>query len=157
MNQVLVGFRSSSSSSCSSSFTLQSKEYIERRHGEPFKFLFLPKMGLLGSQAVLEKKSPILYYEQLFSSVFSTFHGQNFIFSIYFLHCSVCTKKLLNKKVKKIETNFGRIFFGLKTVFLGLAVLVYFGFSTYRVSPWLLSTVSLANVHNYRMDLVIKF
>ena len=26
------------------------KEYIERRHGEPFKFLFLPKMGLLGSQ-----------------------------------------------------------------------------------------------------------
>jgi hypothetical protein len=33
------------------------KEYIERRHGEPFKFLFLPKMGLLSSQAVLEKKS----------------------------------------------------------------------------------------------------
>jgi hypothetical protein len=32
------------------------KEYIERRHGEPFKFLFLPKMGLLGSQAVIEKK-----------------------------------------------------------------------------------------------------
>ena len=24
------------------------KEYIERRHGEPFKFLFLPKMCLLG-------------------------------------------------------------------------------------------------------------
>jgi hypothetical protein len=35
---------------------LGGKEYIERRHGEPFKFLFLPKMGLLGSQAVLEKK-----------------------------------------------------------------------------------------------------
>jgi hypothetical protein len=34
----------------------QAKEYKERRHGEPFKFLFLPKMGLLGSQAVLEKK-----------------------------------------------------------------------------------------------------
>jgi hypothetical protein len=32
------------------------KKYIERRHGEPFKFLFLPKMGLLGSQAVLEKR-----------------------------------------------------------------------------------------------------
>jgi hypothetical protein len=27
------------------------KEYIERKHGEPFKFIFLPKMGLLGSQA----------------------------------------------------------------------------------------------------------
>jgi hypothetical protein len=36
---------------------LVGKEYIERRHGEPFKFIFLPKMGLLGSQAVLEKKS----------------------------------------------------------------------------------------------------
>jgi hypothetical protein len=35
---------------------VRSKEYIDRRHGEPFKFLFLPKMGLLGSQAVLEKK-----------------------------------------------------------------------------------------------------
>jgi hypothetical protein len=37
-------------------FLIQAKEYIERRHGEPFKFQFLPKMGLLGSQAVLEKK-----------------------------------------------------------------------------------------------------
>ena len=27
------------------------KEYIERRHGEPNNFLFLPKMGLLDSQA----------------------------------------------------------------------------------------------------------
>ena len=27
------------------------KEYLEGRHGEPNKFLFLPKMGLLGSQA----------------------------------------------------------------------------------------------------------
>ena len=35
---------------------IKSKEYIERRHGEHFKFLFLPKMGVLGSQAVLEKK-----------------------------------------------------------------------------------------------------
>ena len=25
-------------------------EIVERRHGEPIKFLFLPKMGLLGSQ-----------------------------------------------------------------------------------------------------------
>jgi hypothetical protein len=35
---------------------MEIKEYIERRHGEPFKFLILPIMGLLGSQAVLEKK-----------------------------------------------------------------------------------------------------
>ena len=32
------------------------REIIERRHGEPIKFLFLPKMGLLGSQAGNEKK-----------------------------------------------------------------------------------------------------
>ena len=33
------------------------KEIVERRHGEPIKFLFLPtKMGLLGSQASTEKK-----------------------------------------------------------------------------------------------------
>jgi hypothetical protein len=36
-------------------------------------------MGLLGSQAVLEK-SPILNYEQLFSSVSSIFHGQKSCF-----------------------------------------------------------------------------
>ena len=58
---------------CSAFFIHVTKEYIKRRHGEPFKFLFLAKMGLLGRQAVLEKKSN---YEQLFSSVFSTFHGQ---------------------------------------------------------------------------------
>ena len=49
-----------------------SKEYRERRHGEPFKFQFLPKMGLVGSQAVIEKKSPIVNYERHFSSTFST-------------------------------------------------------------------------------------
>ena len=32
------------------------KEYRERRHGEPFKVLLLPKMGLLGSQASTRKK-----------------------------------------------------------------------------------------------------
>ena len=32
------------------------KEYIKRRHGESFKFLFLPKMGLSGSQASTRKK-----------------------------------------------------------------------------------------------------
>ena len=33
------------------------KEIVERRHKEPIKFLFLPKMGLLGSQASNEKKN----------------------------------------------------------------------------------------------------
>ena len=31
--------------------SFQTKETVERSHGEPIKFLFLPKMGLLGSQA----------------------------------------------------------------------------------------------------------
>ena len=33
----------------------RSKEIVERRYGEPIEFLFLPKMGLLGSQASNEK------------------------------------------------------------------------------------------------------
>ena len=36
----------------------EAKEYVERRHGEPFKFLFLPKMGLLGSQSSIRIKNP---------------------------------------------------------------------------------------------------
>ena len=37
-------------------FCRRVKEIVERRHGETIKFLFLPKMGLLGSQASAEKK-----------------------------------------------------------------------------------------------------
>ena len=33
------------------------KEIVEKRHGEPIKFLFLTKMGLLGSQASTEIKN----------------------------------------------------------------------------------------------------
>jgi hypothetical protein len=36
-------------------YSLVCKEIVERRHGEPIEFLFLPKMGLLGSQAGNEK------------------------------------------------------------------------------------------------------
>ena len=42
-----------------------SKDYIERKHGEPFKFLFLPKMGILGSQASAIK-NPIMNYVERF-------------------------------------------------------------------------------------------
>ena len=37
-------------------FFYETKEIVERRHGEPIKFLSLPKMGLLGSQASTEKR-----------------------------------------------------------------------------------------------------
>ena len=42
------------------------------------------------------QKFPIMNYEQLLISVFSCFHGQNLIKKKK-LHCSVLTKKLLNK------------------------------------------------------------
>ena len=41
------------------------KEYVEKRQGQPNEFLFLPKMGLFGSQAGNEKKT-IMNYELLF-------------------------------------------------------------------------------------------
>ena len=43
---------------------VEPKEIVERRHREPIKFLFLPKMGLLGSQASNEKKTLLMNYER---------------------------------------------------------------------------------------------
>ena len=51
----------------------KTKEIVERRHGEPIKFLFLPKMGLLGSQASTEKKFGCEFW--------ATFEGYFFMFS----------------------------------------------------------------------------
>jgi hypothetical protein len=48
---------------------------------------------------------------------FQLFMGKNYFFSKNFLHCSIRTKKLLNRKVKKFEKKFGGIFFELKTGF----------------------------------------
>ena len=31
------------------------KEIVERRHGEPVEFIFLPKMGLLAARPVMKK------------------------------------------------------------------------------------------------------
>ena len=69
-------------------------------------------MGLLGSQAGLEK-SPILDYEQIFSSFFSTFHGQKFIFYIV----ASALKSCLIEKWKKKEKKNGKYFLGLKNWF----------------------------------------
>ena len=54
-----------------SAFWVRAKEYIERRHGEPFKFLFLPKMGLLGNQRPL-----YLPYKKSFSISVFLFSGK---------------------------------------------------------------------------------
>ena len=83
---------------------ISTKEIVERRQGEPIIFLFLPKMGLLGSQASTEKKL-VVNYDQLLKAVFSWFHEQEFNFL-----------KLLKIKVLRKLKNFGKFFFGLKTV-----------------------------------------
>ena len=56
-------------------------------------------------------------YEQLLREVFSTFCGQKKIKFFFWKHCSVCTKKLHRKKVKKNYFFLGRIFFFRKTSF----------------------------------------
>ena len=47
--------------------SLTSKEIVERRHGEPIKFLFLPKLGLLGSHAL------VMDYELILEGCFFMF------------------------------------------------------------------------------------
>ena len=93
------------------------KEYIERRHGEPFKFLFLPKMGLLGSQAVLEKKVQFWIMSNFLAPFFQLFMGKKLFFKLFFYIAASALKSCLIKKFKKLKKNIGRIFFGLKTVF----------------------------------------
>ena len=111
-----------------------------RRHGEPNRFLFLPKMGLLGSQAGNEKKS-IMNYELLLRAVVWCFHGKKF--NLFLLHCSVRTKKLHKIKVRKY-------FLWIKNcVFLELAVLVFLVIIVKGVSPLLLPLVSLDWVDKY--------
>jgi hypothetical protein len=118
------------------------KEIVERRHGEPIKFLFLPKMGLLGSHAGNEKKMLVVNYEQLFRAVFSCFHGQKLRF-LFFLHFRVRTKRLLDTKVKFFFKNLESIFGGLKIVFFRASC---FGFRVKGVCPLLLPLVSLPSL-----------
>ena len=49
-------------------FRVLNKECRERRH-DPFKFLFLSTMGLLGSQARTRKKNPIIVFPQIVSAL----------------------------------------------------------------------------------------
>jgi hypothetical protein len=51
---------------------------VERRHGEPIKFLFLPKIGLLGSQAGNEKKNAGCELSATLGSIFGRF--ENWVF-----------------------------------------------------------------------------
>ena len=73
------------------------KEYIERRHGEPFKFLFLPKMGLLGSQAVLEKQVQFWIMSNFLAPFFQLFMDK-FFFKFFFYIAASALKSCLIKK-----------------------------------------------------------
>ena len=79
------------------------KEIVERRHGKPIKFLFLPKKGLLGSQPRTEKIS--CEFWATYGAVFSCFHLQIFI-----LFCRVRTIKLLDSKVNLNKKKLGKFF-----------------------------------------------
>jgi hypothetical protein len=59
----------------------------------------------MGRAKKAAQKKPIMNYEQLLSLFFSCFHGQKFKFKKKSLHCSVRTKKLLNKNKKKFKKN----------------------------------------------------
>ena len=56
------------------------KEIVERRHGEPIKFLFLPKMGLLGRQAGNEKNCWLWIMSNFWGLFFHVFMGKNLNF-----------------------------------------------------------------------------
>ena len=58
-------------------FWCNTKEIVERRHGEPIKFLFPPKMGLLGSQAVNEKNYWLWIMSNFWGLFFHVFMGKN--------------------------------------------------------------------------------
>jgi hypothetical protein len=79
--------------------------------------------------------------------------GKKIFFKLLFYIAASALKSCLIKKFKKLKKKFGRIFFGLKTVFFRASC---FCFSTYRVSPWLLSTVSLIQLHLFKYDNFIK-
>ena len=76
--------------------TLVQGDCREETRCEPIKFLFLPKMGLLGSQVCTEKKL-VLNSEQLFRAVFSCFHGQKLIYNFFYNVGSTLKSCLIQK------------------------------------------------------------
>ena len=71
---------------------IQTRNILRGYRVSPLNSNFCQKRAFQAARPVLEKKSNS-NYEQLLSSVFS--------WANFFLHCSVRTKKLLNRKVKR--------------------------------------------------------
>ena len=76
----------------------------------------------------------VVNYKQHLRAAFSCFHGQKFNF--------LKKSYISASAVKKISKNFGKIFFGLKTAFLGLAASC-FGYIVKGVCLLLLPLVSV--------------
>ena len=78
---------------------------------------------------------------------FQLFMGKNLFFGIFFYIVASVLNSCLIKSLKKIEKNFGRIFLGLKTVFLRASC---FGYRGKGHSPLLLHLVSLLWALNFK-------
>ena len=63
------------SSSENNPFFKEIKEIVERRHREPIKFLFLPKLGQAGNERKID-------YDLLLRAVFSCLHRQKLNFAL---------------------------------------------------------------------------
>jgi hypothetical protein len=74
---------------------IYSKEIVERRHGEPIKFLFLPKMGLLGSQAVNKKNCWLWILSNFLGKFFHVFMGKLLFFWNFFYNVGSALQRCL--------------------------------------------------------------
>ena len=73
--------------------SITTKEIVMRRHGEPIKFLFLPKMGLLGSQAGNEKKCCLWIMSNFWGLFFHVFMGKNYFSIFFWIELTFCSWK----------------------------------------------------------------
>ena len=88
------------------------KQIVEKRHGEPIKFLFLPKMGLLGNQVGNEKNCWLWIMSNFWGLFFHVFMGKNLIFKKKNYIVGSALKSCLIQKWKRFFLNLGNILGG---------------------------------------------
>ena len=122
------------------------KEIVERRHGEPIKFLFLPKMGLLGSQAGNEKNCWLWIMSNFLGLFNHVFMGKNSIFKQKISKNKFLPMKTWKNSPKKLLRIHNQQFFSLPA---WLPKRPIFGKNRNLIgSLCLLSTISLIVLHN---------
>ena len=97
-------------------FSFSLKEYIERRHGEPFKFLLLPRMGILGSLASTWKKVQFWIMSNFLAPFFQLFMAKKVFFNFFYIIASAL-KSCLIKKFLKIKKKLWIVFFRASCLF----------------------------------------